>query len=355
MPRPTTASGFGRVRIRKRDRFWCARWTDGSDRHEVSLKVTNKEVAEGKAREINDALEAGQRWVPGRDRSLITFEQAVDEYLEKGSRWSQNTRRGTRSIVRQLKAEFGDRPVAQIRPQELEAYLARRRDEGLTASSRNRILAAAKAIFKKAAEWGYVPHDPAATVKMEREAVKMPMPYTRDEVGRILEQLEPGHRRIAEIYLQTGLRLSELRRLRWADVDFESAALTVRGPKNLRDRVVPTSRRVFQILQELRGENRAARNRSLQVVGDKADILEPLNRAALRAGIDDGRRHRLQHRLRDTAATTMLDRGVPLDRVQAILGHRTLAMTRRYAETRDEHLRSAIAQAFDEPVQASGP
>lgn len=37
-----------------------------------------------------------------------------------------------------------------------------------------------------------------------------------------------------------------------------------------------------------------------------------------------------------------------LDRVQVILGHKTLAMTRRYAATRDEHVRAAIEQAFDE-------
>ena len=38
---------------------------------------------------------------------------------------------------------------------------------------------------------------------------------------------------------------------------------------------------------------------------------------------------------------------MPLDRVQVILGHKTLAMTRRYAATRDEHVRAAIEQAFD--------
>jgi integrase/recombinase XerD len=83
------------------------------------------------------------------------------------------------------------------------------------------------------------------------------------------------------------------------------------------------------------------------VFGDAGDIRKVLDRAAVRAGIEDGRRHRLQHRLRDTAATTMLDAGVPLDRVQVILGHRNIQMTRRYAETRPDALRQAIAAAFD--------
>lgn len=85
----------------------------------------------------------------------------------------------------------------------------------------------------------------------------------------------------------------------------------------------------------------------LRVYGEFGDIRQVLDRAAIRAGIEEGRRHRLQHRLRDTCATTLLDHGVALDRVQVILGHRDIGMTRRYAETRPEALREAIEQAFD--------
>ena len=50
---------------------------------------------------------------------------------------------------------------------------------------------------------------------------------------------------------------------------------------------------------------------------------------------------------RDTCATTLLDAAVPLDRVQLILGYGDIGMTRRYAETRPEALREAIAATFD--------
>ena len=281
----------------------------------------------------------------------MTFAQLVDEFLEKGSRWSENTRRGTRSIVRQLVEEFGDRLAIDIRSQEIEGYLARRRDDGMVSkASRNRILAALKSIFKKAKEWGYVARDPAAGVKMMKEEYKQPAPLTQDEMGRLLAVLEPKQRMVAEVYLQTGMRLGELTRLQWADVDFEARTLALRNTKNQTDRTVPMSRRVFEIMRELKAENSTGKTRSLAVLGSDADILASLGRAAERAGFEEGRRHRLQHRLRDTAATTMLDRGVALDRVQVILGHKTLSMTRRYAETRNEHLKTAIAQAFDQAV-----
>jgi len=47
------------------------------------------------------------------------------------------------------------------------------------------------------------------------------------------------------------------------------------------------------------------------------------------------------------APRLLLDHEVALDRVQVILGHRDIGMTRRYAETRPEALREAIAATFD--------
>ena len=66
-----------------------------------------------------------------------------------------------------------------------------------------------------------------------------------------------------------------------------------------------------------------------------------------KANIEAGRRDRLQHRLRDTFITKMVEKGVPLDRVQVLAGHNSIEMTRRYAETRSESLREAIQHVFD--------
>ena len=49
----------------------------------------------------------------------------------------------------------------------------------------------------------------------------------------------------------------------------------------------------------------------------------------------------------EKAVAGLTRHGVALDRVQVILGHRDIAMTRRYAETRPEALREAIAATFN--------
>ena len=352
MPKPNSAPGYGLVRLNKRGRFWYARFRSEARRHEVALGVTNKVKAETKARNISDALEAGQpwEWAVGRSRDgEYTFEEAVSDFLKKGARWSESTRRGNRALLGQLLKEFGKKPLADIHAADIESYLARRRDEGISKATRNRYLCTLKVILKKATEWGYVSRNVSSDLRTEREGRKQPMPYTRDEVERLLAALEPEHQRIAQVYLHTGLRRGELVKLQWPDVDWEARTIAIRAPKNEDDRTIPMSIRVYEILGEVRHERSASPTAplDLHVFGPRADIWPALRRAVVVAGIEEGRRHRPQHRLRDTAATTLLDAGVPLDRVQVILGHRDIGMTRRYAETRPEALREAVAQAFD--------
>jgi integrase len=349
-PRAIVVSTHGSVSLVKRSKWYYVRFRSNGRRPFVGLGLTNKVASQRKAAEIDNALANDQpwEWIVGRSaKGDRTFNEVANEFLAHGCDWGDTTRRGNRALLKRLNEEFGAKPVTTIRQADVEGYLARRRDEGMSRATSNRYTATLKSIFKKATEWGFLPHNPVAGVKTLRENLKQPMPLTLDEVERLLAALEPPRRCVAEVYLQTGMRLGELKRLQWADVDFEAETLALRNTKNHTDRTVPMSRRVHEIMAELKRQNIVSDTPSLAVLGDAADILADLKRAAERAGFEEGRSHRLQHRLRDTAATTMLDRGVALDRVQAILGHKVLAMTRRYAATRDEHLRAAVAQAFD--------
>ena len=319
---------------------------NGRRGHEA-LEVTNLTVAERKAREINDLLEAGQ-YAKLRTRQASkhkTFSEAVKEFLRTYDRWSDSTRESTMSTVNMLVEEFGDRPIRDIDSHAIDGYLARRRDEGLSRASSNRYLAALKVIFKKAAEWGYLVVNPADLVKMMPEQQKKPNPYLDDELEQLLSCLQPRHRQIAEVYLQTGMRRGELMKLMWKDVDFGSRLITVRDPKNNSDRVIPMSELVREILWDMRHRDGEAHS-SLVVLGSLANIRQVLTRAMERAGIAEDRRDRPLHRLRDTFGTKLAEKGVPADRIQKLMGHRDIAMTLRYVETREQGLRDAIAVSF---------
>jgi len=319
----------------------------------VALKVTNKVRAEEKAQKISDALEAGQPWEWVLDRVSAgerTVKQVIDEYLEKGSRWGETTRRQNASTVAMLVREFGELPVSSLTQGAIEGYLARRRDEGLSPASSNRYLCVLKVALSKAVEWGYLRQSPADQIRCIPEGSKQPRPYQDEELERLLPELRPEVSDIATVYLETGLRRGELMELRWADVDLGGRALTIRKPKNKRDRTVPMSTSVHRILEARRKEWQASPVVELEgyVYGRAADIKQVLRRAFVRAQIGMDRRQVLRpiHSLRDTCITRLVQAGIPLDRVQVLAGHNSVEMTRRYAETREASLREAVAKVF---------
>ena len=353
MARPAKAPGYGQVRIHKRGRYYYARFSLNGKRIEVSLRVSNRIRAEEKARAINESLEKGEpwEWALGRQpKDAKVFADLVEEFWEKGCTWGPTTREKNASTVDMLEREFGEDMVGDIDRAKIEGYLARRVDGGLKISSRNRYLCALKVILGKAQDWGYVSRNAAVEIKSLPEGRKQPNPLRPDEVEGILNALVGRSRQVAEIYLNTGMRRGELANLLWKDVDLAQGQITIREPKNQRDRMIPMSKRVRKIVGELQRErdvNAKAGVIDLHVVGASANIRKPLIRAAAKASIEAGRRDRLQHRLRDTFITTMVEKGVPLDRVQVLAGHNSIEMTRRYAETRSESLREAIQQVFD--------
>ena len=353
MGKNTTTPGYGKVRLRKKGLYWHARFPRGNGhRGHEALGVTNLAVAEKMAREINELLETGQ-YSKLRQRLIgkhKTFSVVVEEFLKTYDRWSENTRSANRSMVKKLVEEFGERPIRDIDSHSIDGYLARRRDEGLSQASCNRYLAALKAIFKKAAEWGYISINVTEYVKMVREPEKKPNPYRDDELQRVFSCLDAPHRRIAEIYLHTGMRRGELIKLLWKDVDFESRLIVIRAPKNDRDRAIPMSERVYEILQQVREEWEDCKRGkviSLEVFGSYANIRRALITAMKRGRIAEDRRDRPIHRLRDTFGTKLAEKGVPADRIQKLMGHKDIAMTLRYVETREQGLRDAIAVGFD--------
>lgn len=348
------SAGVGRVGLLKRGRTWYGRFTADGRRIEVPLRVSNKARAEALAGKINEALEAGEPWefVLGRTPSgEKTFSDVMDEWLTQVCSWAETTRRRYTGTINRLRQQFGDKPISKITRRDIETYLARRRDAGLARSSSNRYLHTIRGIFKMAEAWGYIKASPAAGIKTLREDAKLPRPYQDEEIERLRQVLSPWHRDLLTLFLETGCRLGEIQRLCWSDVDLANREITVRGTKSGRDRTIPMSANVKAIFHRMHRERRSAPVVPLDdtVIGTKANFYRVLLRAYPKAGIDPQRVEWLRpiHSLRDTTLTRLVRAGVPLDRVKAIAGHETLAMTLRYAHTSNESLHEAVTRTFD--------
>lgn len=177
-------------------------------------------------------------------------------------------------------------------------------------------------------------------IKTLREESKIPEALTEEQLGKLLAELPDNARTIATFAVDTGLRRSEIKQLQWSDIRFGERMIVVRGSeaKNDEFRVIPMTERAYTLLQELYQQNQQAKVKRMQAIPWQ-DIKKSLHGAGMRAGIG----HVHLHMLRHTFATRLRDRGVPLDRIMELLGHKSMEMVLRYAKARPEQLKDAIA------------
>ena len=138
--------------------------------------------------------------------------------------------------------------------------------------------------------------------------------------------------------------------LEWGDVDLTRQIVTLRQTKNGSRRSVPLCSPAYEVM----AERAKVRRLDTQLVfpGNKTktkgttkvrprDITKPWETARRKAGLVDFRFHDLRH----SAASYMAMSGASTLEIAAVLGHRTLQMTQRYAHLSVEHLRSVVQRA----------
>ena len=173
---------------------------------------------------------------------------------------------------------------------------------------------------------GYITRNPMEGMTLPKEHPQQRRPFTSDEVRRLIAAATtPIGRAAVLLLLDCGLRATELADLRLADVDFESDTLTVHG-KGLKVRFVALNESPREALMAYI----ASRPQENGIIWP-----ERFNRDALGFLVKTVGRQALvapcfPHRFRHTFATNFLAAtGNPLA-LQALLGHTTLDMVRRY-------------------------
>jgi site-specific recombinase XerC len=168
---------------------------------------------------------------------------------------------------------------------------------------------------------------------------------TKDELRAILGAAQGRHRPLVVTAIFTGLRASELRGLRWSDVDLDSAILTVRQRADFENRLgdpkseagkreVPLAPIVVNTLREWRlacpkgALDLVFPNRSGNVQAHTHLLYRGLGPIEAAAGLSDRDHPKYGlHAFRHAAASLFIEQGFPPKRVQSILGHSSIVMT----------------------------
>jgi integrase/recombinase XerD len=154
----------------------------------------------------------------------------------------------------------------------------------------------------------------------------------------------PKYRTLFQACYAAGLRINEACHLRAVDIDSKQMVLHVRHPKGGRERLTLLSPR---LLQELRAYWLLEKPRDWLFPGDTP--AEPVSTDAARQAFAQAartaglKRHCTPHTLRHCFATHLLDAGVELVALQALLGHRSLKSTTRYTHVTTGRLRQIVS------------
>lgn len=236
-----------------------------------------------------------------------------------------------------------------------------------------RILAVAN-FLTEITEWDW-PEAPPRRLLFSSDNPRLPQPLPRflppDADRRLTEALEASPHRLAAdaLLLQRacGLRIGELLDLELdAVIDLPGSGSWLKVPLGKLDteRMVPIDAQILTLIDRITAHRSPGRPIPHPRTGRPADFLftahghrvgqnrlrKELNRAATTAGIG----HVTPHQLRHTYATALVNAGVSLQALMAILGHVSAQMSLRYGHLFDTTVRAEYERALDLAKQSIG-
>jgi len=239
-----------------------------------------------------------------------------------------------------------------VRTIDILEYLAHLTEKRLSARSQARRLVTLRQLFKYLKGERVCDANPTEEIDLPRFGRKLPEFLSVDEVDRLLaapDRRTPRGARDAamlETLYATGLRVSELVRLRLRDVNFDAGYLLAYG-KGRKERLVPIGavaltglRAYIDGPRDAFCKGRAAEALFLTRLGSpmrRQSFWKILGQYAVATGI---RKHLSPHKLRHSFATHLVERGADLRSVQAMLGHADIGTTEIYTHVSRSHLRA---------------
>lgn len=334
------------------------------------LQTTQKQTAQMRLNRFQRAYDRGE-WDPWEGGWLqpdpISLSDAIDQFLEAKSHLRPSTIDTYESVLDRFADQLAPGVMLQdVTAADLQDYI---RAPGLSQATKRKRHGQLRVFFNWMLDNDRIQSSPLEDIdrpkKVEKEAaylkpeevkqltrtIRVHMETTEDAVGRTpdLAWLQA----MIQVAVCTGLRRGELVSLQWQDVHLDEGCLYVRHrgefrTKNSRERRVPIRGDAEDVLRGLqldtdgtpsgyvftdRGGDPIRRNR----------VSKRFKAMAEKAKLDD-RIH--FHSLRHTTGSWLAMRGVPIQQIQAILGHSKTSITERYSHLAPDTLDRAMEETF---------
>jgi integrase len=369
-------SPFWFISYRAADGRWLKKSSRTADRkaaHEIARALETAEEAAGRgtmtaqrARELlNEVLErvGGERVEQWTTRGWFT-DWIANKTASRAAGTADRYRQPLMEFVKHLGAR-ADHPLSAVAPADVRAFRDRLRGQGLSPVTVNFAHKRVAAPFGDAVRQGLLSANPAHGVDFlpthgERTAKEV---FTADEIRAIIEAApSQDWQGVILLGALTGLRLGDILRLRWHNIDLQAGVIRLVPKKTARlERALvvpmhpevetfllkhPTGARdadpVFPSLANLAMSGKSGASMAFKRIMERAGVAAGTAREAKGRGRSVSLRS--FHSLRHSYISRLASVGVGIETRQSLVGHSTADQTRHYTHAEIQSLRDAVAK-----------
>jgi integrase len=252
---------------------------------------------------------------------------------------------GTDETVLRIHAlpSLGKMALDEITAEHIIALIARMRSDGYAVGTSNRVVMILRYMYNLAAKWKVpgVAANPTRGIELGQEAQRNRF-LSRQEAQRLVDAITVDENRIAAnailLLMLTGARRNEITQAKWEHVLWTERKLLVPVSKSGKPRWIALSTSAMSLLDSIPQLAGCDHIFPSSITGRPCPSLWfPWRRIRARAGLQDVRLHDLRH----SFASFLVNEGVSLYVVQALLGHANARTTQRYAHLASDTLTDA--------------
>lgn len=256
---------------------------------------------------------------------------------------SERTLRYYRSTIEKMLEQIIT-PVRRITTEEIRAYLMNYR--GINHCSKvtvDNIRRNISSFFSWLEEENYILKSPMKRIHKIKVKQQVKETISDETIERLREACKCSRDlAIIDLLYSTGIRVGELVNLNIADVDFEARECVVFGKGDKERRVYFDAKAKLHLISYL--NERKDNNPALFVTLDRPYNRLKISGVEIRIRnigreVNMGRIH--PHKFRRTMATRAIDKGMPIEQVQKILGHSQIDTTMQYAMVNQTNVKAS--------------
>jgi integrase len=328
--------------------FWV--FINHNSRRKSKKIGMDEKMANKVAEKIKAKLVLGELEIEKINNPVPTFKEYAELWLSLPHDWKEATRDAYKqNLNKHVYPALGKHRINEMRRKDLKAYFDKLLVNGLSPTTILLVKAPINGVLSFAVDSELIENNPLDSLKLKHKKRGFKIePLTDDEAAKLLEEAK----QFADGYyyphilcaLRTGMRIGEIKALKWKDIDFEKRQIEVRrscrrgrvtGTKTDKRRRVDMTPHLTETLKELRTRQKRFSLKNGRPVPDwvfaneKGKIFSrDTFKNALNSCLEEAKLRRIRiHDLRHTYATIRLMRGHNVGDVSYQLGHSSIKMT----------------------------